>query len=109
MEIYNVGPEELSTDYDLLPLFNMSPQPVWVVYWREEEGYGQGNGKCIYKQGETFYEADLGTCSCYPISDGFPGWQIDIEQWIANGERIRSEVYTNQYDTLLLDKVKELL
>jgi hypothetical protein len=108
VELYNVGPDELSSQYDLEYLFNLNPQPVWIAYWYEIGDYC-GSGQIIYKDGEDYYAAGISHCSCYGPSDSLPGEKIDIEQWIASNERIRSEVYTNQYDTLLLDKVKELL
>lgn len=99
MNVYNVGPDELSFNEDDFE---------FIVCWYES-GYYCGSGEAVgfCKTDKMIYVKNLGHCSCYgPMDDGMKsGDTYDIKYFLQDKDNIHS------YDAReeIKDKVEELL
>ncbi len=102
MNIYNVGPCELSfNDFDLIDF-------EFIVYYYETGCYcGSGEAVGFCKTDRLIYVKNLGHCSCYgPMDDGMKsGESYDIKYFLDHKENIHHYDAREEIKT----KVEELL
>lgn len=105
MRIFNVGPCDLSQEYDLREVKEDDYQ--WIVYWYEYESYeGQGEAVALRKDG-TIVVKDLGHCSCYGPMDE---WETGCSSFSKNEFLAKRESVHDYYNREeVMAKVLELL
>lgn len=107
MQIYSVGPDELSEcDFGYLNKDAFE----WFVYYYVNGGYdGYGHGVALRKEDGKLAYNGLGHCSCYgPIeSDWLDSKTCTVEEYLAR--KSTDSIYDDEVRDELKDKVKELL
>ena len=103
MDVYSLGQEKLSDEYDLAPYLGEEKYD-WVVYRYNNYGYdGDGELVALGKDG-LLYCMSLGHCSCYGPVDNQSFSTLTVEEFAKGPENI----FDNDY-ALVRSKVLELL